>query len=92
MSDIFSLGVIIMEVIMGHRDYPYDLKASSEEFINKVRKQNFEMENVIIEHLPFLPYINIQDFVSRLHRNFRNGEICWKKNQRIQTLRQIANK
>uniref|UniRef100_A0A8R7Q931 Protein kinase domain-containing protein n=1 Tax=Triticum urartu TaxID=4572 RepID=A0A8R7Q931_TRIUA len=33
MSDIFGLGVIIMEVITGHRDYPYDIKTSSSEFI-----------------------------------------------------------
>ncbi|XP_037444561.1 putative receptor-like protein kinase At4g00960 isoform X2 [Triticum dicoccoides] len=33
MSDIFSLGVIIMEVITGHRDYPYDIRTSSKEFI-----------------------------------------------------------
>ncbi|KAM3393295.1 hypothetical protein ACQJBY_014136 [Aegilops geniculata] len=33
MSDIFSLGVIIMEVITGHRDYPYDIKKSSKGFI-----------------------------------------------------------
>ncbi|XBI87642.1 hypothetical protein VPH35_025696 [Triticum aestivum] len=35
MSDIFSLGVIIMEVITGHRDYPYDIKKSSEDFIER---------------------------------------------------------
>ncbi|XBH74852.1 hypothetical protein VPH35_101723 [Triticum aestivum] len=33
MSDIFGLGVIIMEVITGHRDYPYDIRKSSTEFI-----------------------------------------------------------
>ncbi|XP_037419120.1 probable L-type lectin-domain containing receptor kinase V.3 [Triticum dicoccoides] len=33
MSYIFGLGVIIMEVITGHRDYPYDIKTSSSEFI-----------------------------------------------------------
>ncbi|KAF7111697.1 hypothetical protein CFC21_111677, partial [Triticum aestivum] len=33
MSDIFSLGVIILEVITGHRDYPYDIRSSSKEFI-----------------------------------------------------------
>ncbi|XP_037457454.1 uncharacterized protein LOC119328581 isoform X3 [Triticum dicoccoides] len=33
MSDIFSLGVIILEVITGHRDYPYDIRASSKDFI-----------------------------------------------------------
>ncbi|KAM3318445.1 hypothetical protein ACQJBY_035918 [Aegilops geniculata] len=33
MSDIFSLGLIIMEVITGHRDYPYDIRTTSMEFI-----------------------------------------------------------
>ncbi|KAM0907126.1 hypothetical protein ACQ4PT_016330 [Festuca glaucescens] len=33
-NDIFSLGVIIIEVITGHRDYPVDLKGSSKEFVN----------------------------------------------------------
>ncbi|KAK1642002.1 hypothetical protein QYE76_059807 [Lolium multiflorum] len=33
MSDIFSLGVIIMEVITGHRDYPDDIRKNSEGFI-----------------------------------------------------------
>ncbi|CAM0878364.1 unnamed protein product [Alopecurus aequalis] len=33
MSDIFSLGVLIMEVITGHRDYPNDIRTSSAQFI-----------------------------------------------------------
>jgi serine/threonine protein kinase len=36
MFDIFSLGVIIMEVITGHREYPYDIRTSSE-FVELVR-------------------------------------------------------
>jgi hypothetical protein len=36
MSDIFSLDVIIMEVIMGHKGYPYDIRTSSTEFIKLV--------------------------------------------------------
>ncbi|KAM0855288.1 hypothetical protein ACQ4PT_049864 [Festuca glaucescens] len=33
-SDIFSLGVIILEVVTGHRDYPaVDSKTASDEFI-----------------------------------------------------------
>jgi serine/threonine protein kinase len=35
-SDIFSLGVIIMELIMGHRDYPGVAGTSSESFIEFV--------------------------------------------------------
>jgi serine/threonine protein kinase len=37
MSDIFSLGVIICEIITGHRDYPYDIRKSSTVFIEQVR-------------------------------------------------------
>ncbi|CAM0908456.1 unnamed protein product [Alopecurus aequalis] len=33
MHDIFSFGVIICEVITGHREYPYDIRKHSEEFI-----------------------------------------------------------
>ncbi|XP_048554086.1 cysteine-rich receptor-like protein kinase 43 [Triticum urartu] len=35
MADIFSLGVIIMEIITGHRDYPYDIRKSSKDFIKQ---------------------------------------------------------
>jgi serine/threonine protein kinase len=35
-SDIFSLGVIIMEVIRGDRDYPGLTETSSEEFTELV--------------------------------------------------------
>ncbi|KAF7105395.1 hypothetical protein CFC21_106208 [Triticum aestivum] len=33
MSDIFSLGVIILEVITGHKEYPYDIRTESKDFI-----------------------------------------------------------
>jgi serine/threonine protein kinase len=36
--DIFSLGVIIMEIITGHRDYPNIVGPSSDDFIKLVRK------------------------------------------------------
>ncbi|SPT15645.1 unnamed protein product [Triticum aestivum] len=37
MADIFGLGVIIMEVITGHREYPYphDIRRSSKDFIKR---------------------------------------------------------
>ena len=35
-SDIFSLGVIIIEIVTGHRDYPDGTGISSEEFIELV--------------------------------------------------------
>lgn len=35
--DIFSLGVIIIEIMTGHKDYPDESETSSEEFTNLVR-------------------------------------------------------
>jgi serine/threonine protein kinase len=35
-SDIFSLGVIIMELVMGHKNYPNVSGTSSEGFIDLV--------------------------------------------------------
>lgn len=36
-SDIFSLGVIIIELMTGYRDYPPSNEAPFERFIKKVR-------------------------------------------------------
>jgi serine/threonine protein kinase len=45
-SDIFSLGVIILEVVTGHRDYPTVVsKAASDEFIELVRKFCLAFQN-----------------------------------------------
>jgi hypothetical protein len=38
MSDIFGLGVLILEVITGQKGYPYDIRTNSTEFIELVRK------------------------------------------------------
>lgn len=35
-SDIFSLGVIIIEIVSGHRDYPDENGISSNEFVELV--------------------------------------------------------
>jgi serine/threonine protein kinase len=38
-SNIFSLGVIIIEIVTGHRDYPDETEGiSSQEFTELVRK------------------------------------------------------
>jgi serine/threonine protein kinase len=37
-SDIFSLGVIIIEIVTGQRDYPDETGISSQEFTELVRK------------------------------------------------------
>ena len=44
-SDIFSLGVIIIEVVTGHRDYPDVTRTSSDGFINLVRKLCFTFQD-----------------------------------------------
>ena len=43
-SDIFSLGVIIIEIVTGRRDYPDDTGTPSEEFIEMVRKLYFNFQ------------------------------------------------
>jgi len=35
-SDIFSLGVIIIEIVTGHRDYPDENGVSPQEFMDLV--------------------------------------------------------
>jgi serine/threonine protein kinase len=44
-SDIFSLGVIMMEIITGHRDYPYVAGTSSDDFVKLVRKFPFTFKD-----------------------------------------------
>lgn len=36
-SDIFSLGVLIIEIVTGHRDYPEETGISFQEFVEPVR-------------------------------------------------------
>jgi hypothetical protein len=49
MADIFSLGVIIMEVITGHRKYPYpdEIRTSSKDFIERVRQMSLNFQNKV---------------------------------------------
>ena len=44
-SDIFSLGVIILEIVTGNRDYPDDTETSSNDFIKIVRKFCFTFQD-----------------------------------------------
>ena len=45
-SDIFSLGVIILEVVTGHKDCPVVVtKTSSDDFIELVRKFCLAFQN-----------------------------------------------
>jgi serine/threonine protein kinase len=41
-SDIFSLGVIILEIVTGHRDYPDVTGTPSDDFIELVRNLDYQ--------------------------------------------------
>jgi serine/threonine protein kinase len=57
MSDIFSLGVIIMEVITGHRKYLDDIGTPSTVFIELVRQLTFKIEaSYPRHHVTFYQY------------------------------------
>lgn len=43
--DIFSLGVITMEVVTGHRDYPDVTRTPSDDFIELLRKICLTFQN-----------------------------------------------
>ncbi|GJN05791.1 hypothetical protein PR202_ga23455 [Eleusine coracana subsp. coracana] len=51
--DIFSLGVIIIEIVTGHKEYPEVTETSSEEFTEIVRKLSFY--TVKDNHITFSP-------------------------------------
>lgn len=39
--DIFSLGVIIIEIMTGHKEYPNETETSSQQYIELVRELCF---------------------------------------------------
>ncbi|XBI86487.1 hypothetical protein VPH35_094432 [Triticum aestivum] len=70
MSDIFSLGVIIMEVITGHRDYPYDIRESSMEFIElELQKWRNVMQKEPV-------YTSLEIYCQQITRCIQIGLIC----------------
>lgn len=42
--DIFSLGVLITEIMTGHKEYPYETEVSFQKFIELVRKLCFNFQ------------------------------------------------
>uniref|UniRef100_M8BKT3 Cysteine-rich receptor-like protein kinase 37 n=1 Tax=Aegilops tauschii TaxID=37682 RepID=M8BKT3_AEGTA len=77
MADIFSLGVIIMEVITGHRDYPYDIRRSSKDFI----KEEMQKWRNKLQKEP--GYTTLEIDCQQIERYIQIGLICvnpeWSK-------------
>ncbi|KAM0823968.1 hypothetical protein ACQ4PT_070515 [Festuca glaucescens] len=85
-SDIFSLGVIIMELIMGHRDYPVVAETSSECFIElELKKWRKTLEKA-------QGYTKLETDCQQIKRCIQIGLICvnpeWIKRP---TTRKIIN-
>ncbi|XP_037463247.1 receptor like protein kinase S.2-like isoform X1 [Triticum dicoccoides] len=70
MSDIFSLGVIILEVITGHKGYPDDIRTSSKTFIEPELKK---WRNVL-QNKP--GYRSIEKDCQQIKRCIQIGLIC----------------
>ncbi|XP_037482805.1 G-type lectin S-receptor-like serine/threonine-protein kinase SD1-13 [Triticum dicoccoides] len=70
MADIFSLGVIIMEIITGHRDYPYDIRKSSKDFI----KQEMQKWRNKLQKEP--GYTTLEIDCQQIERYIQIGLIC----------------
>ncbi|XP_037470780.1 putative receptor-like protein kinase At4g00960, partial [Triticum dicoccoides] len=69
-SDIFSFGVIIMEIITGQRDYPEDIKASSHDFIDHELQ---EWRNRLQKEPG---YASLESDCRRIERCIQIGLIC----------------
>lgn len=69
-SDIFSLGVIIMEVITGHRDYPDDIRAFSTEFI----ELELQKWGNVLQTEP--GYTSLETDCQQIKRRIQIGLIC----------------
>ncbi|KAF7005754.1 hypothetical protein CFC21_020856 [Triticum aestivum] len=72
MADIFSLGVIIMEVITGHRKYPYpdDIRKSSKDFIEReVQKWRIKLQEEP-------GYISLEADCQQIEKCIQIGLIC----------------
>jgi len=68
-SDIFSLGVIIMEVITGHRDYP-DIRKSSKGFLeHELKKWRHRLQEEP-------GYTSLDSDCQQIERCLRIGLIC----------------
>uniref|UniRef100_A0ACD5YVX0 Uncharacterized protein n=1 Tax=Avena sativa TaxID=4498 RepID=A0ACD5YVX0_AVESA len=69
-SDIFSLGVIILEVVTGHRDYPDVTRTSAEDFIKIVLDK---WRNVLERSLE---YGSLETCYQQIERCIQVGLIC----------------
>ncbi|VAH40271.1 unnamed protein product [Triticum turgidum subsp. durum] len=72
MADIFSLGVIIMEVITGHRKYPYpdDIRKSSKDFIEReVQKWRIKLQEEP-------GYVSLEADCQQIEKCIQIGLIC----------------
>ncbi|GJN37063.1 hypothetical protein PR202_gb25984 [Eleusine coracana subsp. coracana] len=56
-ADIFSLGVIIIEIITGHKDYPDETGTSSKEYIELVKKIIYFMHGGGFFYLELMLYL-----------------------------------
>ncbi|CAN6222524.1 unnamed protein product [Urochloa humidicola] len=72
-SDIFSLGVIIIEVLIGHKDYPDEMGTSSQEFIETVLK-NWRNR---LEKAP--GYTSPENDCQKIRRCIEIGLLCVKQ-------------
>ncbi|KAK1612496.1 hypothetical protein QYE76_036169 [Lolium multiflorum] len=70
MSDIFSLGVIILELVTGHRDYPDVTRTSSEDFIELTLKK----WSVVLEKTP--GYTSLKIDCQQIKNCIQVGLIC----------------
>ncbi|XP_037482822.1 protein STRUBBELIG-RECEPTOR FAMILY 7-like [Triticum dicoccoides] len=72
MADIFSLGVMIMEVITGHRNYPYpdEIRTSSQDFI---KREVQKWRNKLQEEPG---YTSLEADIQKIERCIQIGLIC----------------
>ncbi|KAF8652091.1 hypothetical protein HU200_063037 [Digitaria exilis] len=74
-SDIFSLGVIIIEIVSGHRDYPdEETGISSQEFIELVTKN---WRNRLKKTLDYT-YTTLEIYYQQIRRCIQIGLVCLK--------------
>ncbi|KAM3393324.1 hypothetical protein ACQJBY_014154 [Aegilops geniculata] len=88
MADIFSLGVIIMEVITGQRNYPYpdQIRTSSQDFIKREVKK---WRNKLQEEPG---YTSIEADIQQIERCIQIGLICVNREpKRRPTMKKIID-
>uniref|UniRef100_A0A453TDP1 Protein kinase domain-containing protein n=1 Tax=Aegilops tauschii subsp. strangulata TaxID=200361 RepID=A0A453TDP1_AEGTS len=85
-SDIFSLGVVILEVITGHRNYPYDIRRSSEDFI----KSELQKWRTALQEEPTMK--SVDKDCKQIKRCIQIGLICVNLDRtKRPTMKEIIN-